>query len=218
MLIQHGYAGLSMDGLAEATEYSKGLIYQHFSSKEDLVMALASQTMEQRTSLFERAVRFAGRARERIACMGVADQIFARLYPHAFRSELIIKLADLGDRASAQRSAGLSSQEGRCIGFVRDLVDEAVAVGDLPAAVSTNKVMIALLSMIIGSHTLASNFRPLLGELGVTDPIFHLRDNIQILLDGFGWKPLSTEWDYAVTDKRIAIEVFANELQSTGLR
>ena len=54
MLISQGYAGLSMDRLAEATEYSKGTVYQHFSTKEDLVMALASQTMEQRVSLFER--------------------------------------------------------------------------------------------------------------------------------------------------------------------
>ncbi len=41
MLMEHGFSGLSMDRLAEATEYSKGTVYQHFSTKEDLVAALA---------------------------------------------------------------------------------------------------------------------------------------------------------------------------------
>ena len=40
MLIENGYAGLNMDRLAEATEYGKGTVYQHFSTKEDLVTAL----------------------------------------------------------------------------------------------------------------------------------------------------------------------------------
>ena len=45
MLIEQGYSGLSMDQLAEATEYSKGTVYQHFSTKEDLVTALAIESM-----------------------------------------------------------------------------------------------------------------------------------------------------------------------------
>ena len=32
MLIAQGYSGLSMDRLAEATEFSKGTIYQHFAA------------------------------------------------------------------------------------------------------------------------------------------------------------------------------------------
>src|SRR5277367_6090373 len=61
MLVEDGYAGLKLDRLAEATEYSKGTVYQHFSTKEDLVTALALQTMERRTLLFARAAAFKGR-------------------------------------------------------------------------------------------------------------------------------------------------------------
>ena len=217
MLIAHGYAGLSMDRLAEATEYSKGTIYQHFSTKEDLVMALASQTMERRTSLFERAGRFRGRTRERMQAIGVADEVFARLYPHSFHSELIIKMADLEGRASAGRREALAAQEIRCLDVARGFIDEAMDLGDLPPSTSVSKVMFAIMSMAIGTHTMTSNFRPLLAETGVLDPFAALRDNIQVLLDGFHWKPLSTEWDYARTDDRIAKEVFADEFQSAGL-
>ena len=79
--------------------------------------------------------------------------------------------------------------------------------------------MFAIMSMVIGTHTLTSNFRPLLVETGVDDPFAALRDNIQVLLDGFGWRPLSTEWDYAATyDSRIIKEVFADEFPSSKAR
>ncbi|AGA28074.1 TetR/AcrR family transcriptional regulator [Singulisphaera acidiphila] len=216
MLIAQGYAGLSMDRLAEATEYSKGTIYQHFSTKEDLVMALASQSMEQRLSLFERAASFRGRPRERLLGIGIADELFARLYPHAFRSELIIKMANLEERASPERTDKLRTCESECTSLLRNFIKEAIAIGDLAPTVSVPQVMFALLTLVLGTHTVVANFRPLLTETQVTDPYSSLRESIQVLLDGFGWKPLSTEWDYAETYRRIAQEVFADECQSAG--
>ena len=70
MLIEQGYAGLSMDRLAEATEYSKGTIYQHFSTKEDLITALAVESSEQRLALMAKARTFRGRPRERMLALG----------------------------------------------------------------------------------------------------------------------------------------------------
>ena len=37
--------------------------------------------------------------------------------------------------------------------------------------------------------------------------------NINITLDGLGWKPLSSQWDYNDTIKRIEKEIFSAELQ-----
>ncbi len=217
MLLAQGYAGLSMDRLAEATEYSKGTIYQHFSTKEDLVMALASQSMEQRTSLFDRVAHFEGRPRERMQGLGIADELFARLYPYSFRSELIIKMADLEDRASPERRALLRAHEDRCGGMARSFIEDAVKVGDLDPTKSVSKVMFAIMTMVIGTHTITSNFSSLMAQTGIVDPFSATRDNIQVLLDGFGWRPLSTEWDYAATYRRITQEVFPDECRSTKL-
>ena len=60
MIVDDGYHGLSMDRIAEVMEYSKGTIYQHFSCKEDILMALVNQTMERRLDLFRRAAAFRG--------------------------------------------------------------------------------------------------------------------------------------------------------------
>jgi len=37
--------------------------------------------------------------------------------------------------------------------------------------------------------------------------------NVSLLMDGMGWQPLSTEFDYQQTWQRIGREIFADELQ-----
>ena len=81
MVITQGYHGLSMDRIAETLEYSKGTIYNHFSCKEEIIIALAVETMEQRFSLFERASSFNGQPRERLTAVGIAAEYFVKLFP-----------------------------------------------------------------------------------------------------------------------------------------
>ena len=183
MLIAHGYAGLSMDRLAEATEYSKGTIYQHFSTKEDLVMALASQSMEQRTGLFDRVARFNGRPRERMNGIGIADELFARLYPYSFRSELIIKMAGLDERATPERRELMTAHENRCMSQIYGFVEDAIKVGDLDPSTSVSKVIFAIVTMAIGTHTITSSFTSLMTQTGIVNPFSALRENIHVLLD-----------------------------------
>ena len=218
ILIEQGFAGLTLERLAEATEFSKGTIYQHFKTKEDLVMALAAQSMEQRASLFDRVSRLKGRPRERILGIGVAEELLATLYPHLFRSELIIKMADLEERASPERRGALWASEHRCTLIPQSFIENAIEIGDLAPGTSVSQVMFAIVSMHIGTHSLTSNYRSFMAQIGILDPFPALRANIQILLDGFGWKPLATEWDYAETYRRIAKEVFADEIRATSSR
>ena len=51
----------------------------------------------------------------------------------------------------------------------------------------------------------------------IDDPICALRRNQDTLLDGWNWKPLLKDWDYAATDRRIKTEVFpeANWVKET---
>src|ERR1700739_1645583 len=81
MIVEDGYHGLSMERIAEALEYSKGTIYQHFSCKEEILMALVNQSMDRRLDLFRRAAAFRGGSRERITAIGAACELFFQLYP-----------------------------------------------------------------------------------------------------------------------------------------
>ena len=55
LLLRDGYQNLNLDELATAIEYSKGTIYLHFQTKEDLVLGIATRALKERTRLFERA-------------------------------------------------------------------------------------------------------------------------------------------------------------------
>ena len=38
--------------------------------------------------------------------------------------------------------------------------------------------------------------------------------NARLILDGFGWKPLSSEWDYKKSIKKITNEIFQEEIEA----
>ncbi len=219
MLIEHGFAGLSMDRLAEATEYSKGTVYQHFSTKEDLVTAMAAQSIERRLSLFDRAGRMSGRPRERMAAILVADELFARLHPHYFRSELIVKMANLEDRASSDRLQTLERLDSNCSDVVRGLIAESVRIGDLVLSPprGEDEIIFGMYSLAIGTHAVVLNHACLLKQWAIGPPFESLRRNFQALLDGYGIRPLSTEWDYEATRLRAMKEVFPDECRLAGL-
>src|SRR5688572_11625128 len=72
MLVRDGFQNFNLDKLAESIEYSKGTIYLHFESKEDLVLAVVTRTLKERADLFERASKFRGSTRERGRAIGFA--------------------------------------------------------------------------------------------------------------------------------------------------
>jgi AcrR family transcriptional regulator len=213
LLAEHGFAGLSMDRLAEAAEYSKGTVYQHFSTKEDLVAALAVQSVKYRAELFDRASGFDGRPRERMFAIGVADDLFSRLRPQYYQSEMVIRLADLRSRVDAERCDQLYDQDRTCMNRVREVVDAAVAAGDLRLAPpgSVERVAFTVFAVALGTHLGVHDYGGLFNAGGLGDPASLLRQGVDVLLDGFGWRPLSTEWDYDATYHRLINDVFADE-------
>ena len=60
LILRDGYQGLSMEKIAAELEYSKGTIYNHFSCKEEIVVALAIQSANVRVNQFRKAAEFSG--------------------------------------------------------------------------------------------------------------------------------------------------------------
>ena len=103
MIVQDGYHGLSMDRIAEALEYSKGTIYQHFSCKEEILMALVNQAMERRLDLFRRAAAFRG-VRENASRPSArrANCSFSSIRT-TFTSSMLIRISSVREKTSEQR-------------------------------------------------------------------------------------------------------------------
>ena len=215
LVVEHGFAGFSMERLADATEYSKGTVYLHFSSKEDLVSALAAQSMARRVELFEKALRFDGNSRERMTAVGIAEELFFRLNPLHYRSELVIKLGSLASRVSPERTAELHRLEQACFAGLLKLTEEATAAGELasPTPLKPADVCLGFWALATGMFGAVENYGPMLGTFGVAEPIAGFRRLFQAMLDGLGWRPLATEWDWADAGRRIEQVAFAEEIR-----
>jgi AcrR family transcriptional regulator len=212
MIVQDGYHGLSMDRIAEALEYSKGTIYQHFSCKEEILMALVNQTVERRLDLFGRAAAFRGRSRERILAVGAAAELFFELYPDHIQIEHTVRISSIRHKASDQRRLFLESCEARCSEVVRGVIRDGVAAGDLQLSsdFGVEDLAFGLWSITFGGYSIAAT-SPSLASLGIHEPLLAIRGNCIRLLDGVGWQPLSSEVDLFPLVERIKREVFPVE-------
>lgn len=212
MLVQGGYLGLNIDRIAEELGYAKGTIYNHFCNKEEIMLALAVETSGVRRDMFERAARFTGRTRERLSAIGVASELFVRLYPDHFNVEQLLRASSIWEKTSPQRRHVMRDCELRCIGIVTGVIREAADAGDMPPFVELTPQALAfgLWSVVFGGYSIISTSDSL-AEMGLSDPYLAIRDNIHRMLDGYQWRPLSGELDYATVWQRACLEVFPNE-------
>ncbi|PHS14133.1 MAG: TetR family transcriptional regulator [Blastopirellula sp.] len=216
MLGDRGYLWLSMDRVAEEMEYSKGTIYQHFKNKEEIILALAIETLKKRQDLFERAASFQGSPRERLSAIGVACELFVRLYPDHFQVEQIIRASSIWEKTSEIRQQVLRTCEASCIGIVGGVVRDAIAHGDLklPEDMAVEDIVFGLWSISYGGSSIIMTTTPnSLTEVGINDPFLAIRRNIGSMMDGYNWLPLSKDYDYDETVQRVQKEVFSDELQ-----
>lgn len=208
ILVAEGYQALNLDRLADAVEYSKGTLYQHFASKEDIALAVATRALAERADLFEQAEKFQGKTRERMRAVGFACCEFAMRHPDYFKVEMMLKGLSFWEKASAQRRADHGLQAMRAFRVGHTIVQEALRRGDLPSSnLTSQQITFSLIAVTVGSHIMAAE-PDLAGLAGIHNPIATVRENQDLMCNGLGWRPLAGDWDYQATDQRIHIEVF----------
>lgn len=212
---ERGYLGLSMDSLATDVGYSKGTIYNHFPNKEEVLLALAIETQQKQSAMFRKAAAYAGSSRQRIVAIGVADELFVRLYPQHFQVEQVVFVSSIWEKTTEKRRFEMRAGQQACMGVIAGIVRDAVASGDLslPENTSPEDVVFSLWSMSFGAHSIIAQSGSLT-ELGIDDPFETLRHGINHALDGFCWKPFSNENDYLTLFDTLPKELFADELKA----
>jgi len=157
MLVEEGYRGLNMDRIAAEIEYSKGIVYQHFSSKEDLLCAISIDLLKEGISFFRRASRFSGHARERLAAVAVASQLLMRLNPDGFQAQLIIWVNSIAEKAPQERQASLGHLQSESIGILTEIVQDAVQRKELvvPPEFVPLSLVHGMWATLIGTELLA---------------------------------------------------------------
>ncbi|MGI9428025.1 MAG: TetR/AcrR family transcriptional regulator [Bythopirellula sp.] len=214
MLREVGYLGLSMDRIAAEMEYSKGTIYQHFPNKEEIILALANEALQQRLEMFQQASSWSGAqgSRERMAAIGAAAEKFVQQYPYHFAVEQIVRSASIWEKTSQERREFMHSCESRCMQVVGGIVRDGLAHDDLklPAGRSAEDLVFGLWSLNFGAYTIITSSDSL-EQNGIADPIAALRQNQNLMLDGYHWQRLSAEHDYDEIMDQVKREVFGDD-------
>jgi len=211
-VLESGYLGLNMDRIAAQIEYSKGTIYQHFRNKEEILLALANDALETRLRMFAAAALHEGPHRVRLATVGAAAEAFVEQFPYHFKVEQIVRAASIWEKTSPERRDLMETCERRCMGTVVEIVHQAVASGDLtlPAGFRPEEIVFGMWSIYLGTQIILHSSHAL-AEIGIEDPIASLRNNQSKMLDGYGWRPLSDEFDYPAHMDRVKAERFRHE-------
>jgi len=207
-----GYQNLSMDRIAEISEYSKGTVYQHFSCKEEVLIQLCNHNTLGLKKLFEKAATFEGKTRERMLSIFLAHEIFSELNPDC--NELMQTLCGAGNKEKVtEESLELNNRlEFEVLAIVGSVVGEAVDAKELtlPEEINVSELVFGLWSIAYGGLQLRSFDLPL-EQMGIRNPKLAIIGSIGAMLDGLGWKPLSSEQNYLTTIDKIHETVLKEE-------
>ncbi|MDX2112077.1 MAG: TetR/AcrR family transcriptional regulator [Verrucomicrobiota bacterium] len=207
-----GVGGLTMEKVAARVTFSKGTLYNHFSSREDILVAVSSRCMDKHRQLFARAALFPGRPRERFIAIGVGCELQHTIepedHPYWITDDILAKTSQRWRDAYAW---AYSSTIELFLGVVRD----AIAVGDLPAGTPPDLVSFATWSLMEGADELY-RYKLIFRDASPTEFTLLQRRMVTHLLDGFNWKPLSTEIDYPALHRRLIETLYAEEIAQIG--
>lgn len=219
ILNEQGFAGLSLEKLTAKSCYSKGTIYNHFTSKEDCLSALCIRAISNILGLFQRALTFDGSSREKAVAVHYAYQLYARLEPTVFLAVLSSKAPGVREKTSLERMAIMDKLELEINNFSDGMFRNAVADGSLilPEHISIETLTFSNWAMSFGTNALATNAKEATA-VNRLDPNTLLLQNISLLHDGMNWHPLSKDWDYQNTWQRVEQEIFSEDIQSLGIK
>jgi AcrR family transcriptional regulator len=210
ILVAEGYQALSMERLAAQMEYAKGTLYNHFPNKEEIVLALAIESLELRRSMFECAATISGKSRERMMAIGSACDLYTLQCPQHFAVEQMLRNSVIWEKSSKKRQELIQQCELRSMSIVAGVARDGIAAGDLtlPKNMTAEELVFGFWSLTYGSHVLITS-SPSLSDIGVADAVKSIRYHGWILINGFNWLP-----HYTFAETEVLMNSFSERILS----
>ena len=208
----HGLAALNMDKLIAQVPYSKGTVYNHFSSKEDVFTALCNRNMRRVEQLFQRAAAIDGSAWDKMTAIGFAYMLSVLLSPQHFMLVMSAK-TELFDKASIVRREEHDLVDQQLFGVIEGVIEQAIANGELklrPGAVP-QQVSFSLWAMAFGTIGLLLGGDKSCGALDGMMIEGRVIAHGNLIKEGLGWA--GSDWDQQEFLQWLKTDVFAEELQ-----
>jgi AcrR family transcriptional regulator len=191
ILLSDGYASLNMERLAAEMQFAKGTLYNHFPNKDEIVVALAVESLELRRKIFETASVSRPYSRQRMGAIGCACDLYATHFRDHFGIEEMLRSGSVLENASEVRKNLIRQCEQRIMAIVAGVIRDAMAAQDLilPDNISPEEFVFGFWALMYGSQILMAS-SPGLVEIGVGQPQRSIRYHAWTLMNGYRWKPL----------------------------
>ncbi|MSP13439.1 MAG: TetR/AcrR family transcriptional regulator [Chloroflexi bacterium] len=146
ILMEKGYHETSMDEIAARVGVSKGTVYQHFPSKEELIFAL----LDQQISLFLQSMEqvFSGTTTARAKLELFLDYAYQELDGKRTRFLMTIFTSMDAPRSLIEQKMPLRERMEQLQRRIHAVLEEGKAAGEFDLAISTDVMAIIFLSLI----------------------------------------------------------------------
>lgn len=207
-----GLNALTMDKVTARCDYSKGTVYNHFSCKEDLLVAVSNEGLKDLQNLFAKLDGFQGNAREQMIGLQLAYLYFSKLYPSQFLCVLSVKNPAILNRTSEGRKQQQLELEIALENRGLEIIKKALIKQELSLGThhEAKQISFANWSQTFGALVLVNAAESLVGLQGI-DIGKEFFMNAFVLNDGFNWQPLSSQYDYFSSIERLKRVVFFEE-------
>lgn len=138
---EHGFEKASIDDITERVGIGKGTVYLHFSSKEDILLALMQQTVETLVDTCRTALATQGCVLDKLRA------ILACLVDHRHANDQLVRIVhtELPQFLGYKKRLGASSP---LRGMIADLIEEGQAGGEISPRVRPHMAASAMLTLV----------------------------------------------------------------------
>lgn len=208
---QDGFPMLTMDRLISQVSYSKGTVYNHFMSKEDVFIALCNRDMKKKITLFLKASSLDCSARFKMLSACMSYMISVLLSPNNFVLNACAT-TDSFDNASEKRVNEHVKLNDTLRETCNGVLEEAIKNGELelPADKTIDEVSLMIYAMVFGTIGLFLK-KDLLAcsqDGCILESI--ILSHINLVMDGLHWQQTAENQDDFMQELKQTI--FAEEI------
>ncbi len=201
LITDEGFLALKMTDVAKAATVSVGTLYTHFESKEDLIMALATETWRGRLAGFEAifGVETLSQA-ERLVAAVFVDFLFSVDHPELFAAEQLAATPSVWEGASERRTQDMRSLHREIMSLIAQIARQAIDQGEFAPwqdpEQQAHAIDRSIWTLMIGSSSVwyATSILEESGDRSVEIPET-LQSHCRVLFSGYGWLSPDAEED-----------------------
>lgn len=125
-----GFHNLNLGALAERSGYSKGTVYNHFTSREDLLIELSAESARRQLDKFDRLLALHWEPAQQLYGLALVYVGQARVNPVLFECSVLARTRSVQGRASEVRLTRRAQLETQLATAVRGAVAAACPAGE----------------------------------------------------------------------------------------